>query len=260
MNAKEYVDEVLSRLTRLQANIELDSNTVLSYVNRARRLVQQLTVKYEPERYGNIYEASITPLIYYSDVVDNSYSMQNLNVYYTNLPNDLLDIFVFIIRWEKEGVIYRSEARQMTLYEMQNIVRNTWRVPTPYTPVYAYEKVLEGANFVWRAFMAGLQFDENETVFNYNPRIEVWYSRAIPHLELYNSLGLPDQELFIPPAFEELVILYAMLYCLENTHNEIIYSIVLNELTFLEGMMNIQREFIFQKQELLLPSRGEQNA
>lgn len=260
MNAREYIDEVLTRLTRLQVVLKLDPPQVLTYINRARRIVQQLTVKYEPERYAIIYEFPILDNQYVTDFVDVSYSMPNLRVYYINLPNELLDVFVYIIRWIKEGVTYRSEAREHSRYEMQNILRNTWRVPTPYNPVYCVNRELVNNVFIWRAYMAGLQFDENETIMQYNPIAEIWATKTIEHIEDYNITGQPDDELFIPPAFEELVINYAMLFCLQQVHNEFAYNVVMTEIQYLENIMNVQREMVFQKQELLLPSKEGENA
>ena len=259
MTAAEYIDEIELRLLRLGVVLDISEPMVLTYVNRARRLVQNISSQYLPERYAEIVGINVSAAQYARDFVSGVWHLGTQEVYDIALPDNIIDVWVVIVEYLSEGITYRNEARNLSKYEMQNVLRNAWRAPALYSPIYCIERHNDVGTYAWHLYLSGLRLDTTTTLFDVSTSInaELWLTETLPEIEDYNLTGGDDPEGVIPASLEELVIYYALLYCLQNMNMTMAYNTVLAETRFFEDALKEQYDILFAKQETLLPSKEE---
>jgi len=281
--AKEYIDDLRLRLSRLDVKLEIDDSTLLTVLNAARRRTQTLTLSLYPERYGRVMTLDITTDLNLipEDEVLNATHNDTINVYYAVLPPDFIDAQAVILRYNMDGtawgvtydnVTFSHEARRFDKRELYGIQEQSWNRPTYTAPVYGIERniitvtggapAISGNNYY--LLFAGLS-DGNQTIMDISAfqhgRVEVWYTALVPDLELFPS-GSPgtvsDLELAIPIEFEELTMLNAMVSCLQKVRNaEQLLIDARGELAEWEGLVSEMYSVGKLKESTLLPSKEE---
>lgn len=261
MTTKEYIDEIKLRLNRTEVQLQMDDPQILTYINMARRQIQRLTMGLFPERYGQ--KVTINLITGSTLEVDwamaSNYINMPANVWSASLPTDFITPVLVILHWVNtvSGVTYRSEARQMTKTEMFNIQQSAWDSPNIWDPVYTIDRdmILSQGGDVYKIYISGLELGNTtlQTLFDISTTVnlEVWYVGAIMNLDWL------DTELTIPPDFEELVIYYAMTYCLLNMNDNQAIVLVEAERDNLEKMLQQNYELDKLKKVVFIPSKEE---
>lgn len=241
MTAKEYVDEVKLRLQRLSVVLSMDDGTVLTFVNRARREIQQSYSGMYPEFNGRI--AVITPSGAYAPGLANG-----LSVYKAQLPVNCTEVTVVITT----NGAYRHEARRVDFRELYGVQMQSWNPPRVWSPVYAvrFDPVESNATHDGpELYVCGIAPGSP---------LEVWYTAVVDFLELFpddDASNPPDDEDFIPWHFQELVILNAMLDCMQKIDAGNMNESIKAETAMLEQIVQDVYKTSRMKQGSLLPSK-----
>jgi len=282
-NAKEYIDDIKLRCSRLSVNLELDDPTILTIINAARKKTQQATLALFPERYGKIVLLDVADLVLdtRSSGFNPTHNYQ-IDVYSIPLPTDFIDAHVVKLRFQLDGefpvdsgvthtnTTYNMEARRYDKRELYKVLMQSHNRPTIYSPIYSIERnpvsvsngTATNTGTGYNLLIAGLDtasgylFSEPEYVAD-TGRIEVWYTALVSELEEFPTLGAPaDQEVTIPAEFEEMVMLNAMVACMQKVRAaEQITGEVLMELQEYEQEVMSAYTVTKQKAGTLLPSR-----
>lgn len=263
MTAREYVDELMLRLTRIEVTVAGSRADLLTYINRARREVQRITKALYPERYGSITTLTLTNTMYQRGTIDNAYQGKRLDVIEAALPDDFIDPWVVILMWvNSDGVTYRREARQYTKTEMSNINKIAWNVPSIWQPVYHVEFRRNAGAMEKVIYLASLNIGTTMTLFDISGgvQLEVWYIAALSDLEEYDIAGNTDTDTVIRGDLEELVIYYAMLYYLQQSREITKAQSVKAEIDAMQALLVQSYEGMKAQEEILLPSKEVGNA
>lgn len=263
----QYIDEVKLRLNRLGVMQTLHDSEILTYINEARRAVQKITLPLFPERYGKV---AVFPLVRITDTASSiaapvTYSRSTVTVLSIPMPRDMIDAHVAILTWQNTAshpvnpsVMYRREARRVDKRELFSVTMHSWNVPTCFSPIYSLEIVQNVNTYMLRLAgietTAGLDLLSDTNIAS--PAIEVWYTAAIDALEDYplTSPAVPDTDI-LPPDTEELVVLYAMLYCLQNVRNMQQMTSVESDIEIVKSMIVSNYETEYVRETALLPSK-----
>jgi hypothetical protein len=241
--AQGYIDEVKLRISRLGVVSSLNDPFVLTCINRARHEVQKNTLTLYPERYGKILNLATFANDAYSEI-NLPASNKVVGVIYYTLPDDFIEPYVVLLKWG--GNV--SEARQVAKRELFNVGKNAWNYPTSGRPVCATERYNNAGVWEWRLYVSDVS-----AIANYS--VDLWYVAAIDEIENADVADLDDTEVTIPPNIEELVLLYSMLYCLENINIEWAYQSIGAEIKIAESV--ISQDYMLKEvlQEQKLPSK-----
>lgn len=258
MTGKDYIDEVKLRLFRSAVVLNLGDSQILSYVNRARKDVQKLTMTLMPERYSRIIRIGIdSTKIKYEYSQDNTYANRNVTVFELELPEEFIDMTTVILDWQETAtqIKYRSESRRVDKRELFSVGKHSWNVPTHMRPIYTverdlYRQGLEPSN-EWKLYISGLDIAGGQTLLDISNYVfaEVWYVAALRDLED------EDIERVIPASVEELVVYYTMLYCLRHIQELYAYSTIKAEVKAIEDNLSVSYEQKKAKETILLPSK-----
>ena len=278
MTGKEYIDEVKLRLARHQVSEDFGDPLILTYVNDARREVQKMTMALYPDSYGKIARIKLTDNTgtptkdNLSDQTETYIEADKpSNVYVATLPDDFIEAYVAILEWipdtgqTDEGVTFRREMRWANKREIFNTQLNSWNGATIWNPVYSVDRqmnILAGvrtdATLPYIIYIHGLDIDATTTLFTIaatdiggykEVTAEVWYIAALPAIEM------ADDDTIIPPNFEEYVIYWSMLYCLQNINDMMAKDSVEAELSLLKKNLQELYEMKKTKKDLLIPSK-----
>jgi hypothetical protein len=256
--ASEYIDELKLRLARLGVSLELDDQTLLTFVNDARRQVQAETLStHEPYYTKWVHRPISTTPAEELQPVDNSVLGYQVNWYpVEDVPEDLIRPVVVIVRYQVEGIVYRSEARYAAGLEHYNVSIHSWNPPSLMRPVYMWERATSVSVYP-RILIAGIQLPPDGAVVE-EPQAELIYVARVSWLEDIPG-GVPGQQpdldTEIRPDLQELVIWYAMLYCLTRLMaSQDILKMVMEHIEFLKAMVKVSTEER-KRVELFLPSR-----
>lgn len=264
MTAQQYVDEVKLRLSRTDIVLELNDPLILSYVNKARREVQRATLDIIPERYGEVYNVNLLQVLYDQGEVINTYSGRDIRVITLALPDDIIDVYTALLYYKMDAssawapdVTYKAEARRMTKTEMYNVLMHSWNTPSIYRPVYAVERSVVNGVYGYWMFISGFDVEAGVTLWDIanSIRSEIWYIKALDDLETYNAAGGVDNEPVIPADIEEVVVYYAMLYCLQNIKEIDSVQSVAADLEQLISVISQNYTLTEQRQLQMLPSK-----
>jgi hypothetical protein len=209
MRARDYIDDVKLRLMRNDVMNDLDDATIMTFVNWARRKVQHTTMSLVPERYGKIVE--LTP----TEVTE-----EGLNRYL--LPEDCINVYVAYFEYNDEegGDTTISEMRYVTNREIETTLDHDFNGPTLQYPIYT---VYYGISGVFTRDVLEMSYGS----YNLSGDIEkiiVYYIAAVNDLEYLQTAVQPlmdDDETVIPAEYDELVVLYAVLYSLQVMQEEV---------------------------------------
>lgn len=249
-NAQQYVDEVKLRLSRYAVNMELDEGSLEMIVNRARRAVQRATMPLFPERYSAILNltgvpgnTSVAVPEYTVTVVRGATSVTN-TMWLLNLPADFVQAEVVLIS-TAEGA--RFESRQVTKKELATTMRNVHTQPTPRSPIYCIEKNPNNSQYQIYASKGAAQVTVSD--------VQIWYLKALKHLQLDDGTGNPDNEVVMSYEFEEFVVYQAMLDALKKTSFNNAKQIIGSEIEMQISSLQQQYNTSVDRSGLLLPSR-----
>ena len=244
--AKEYIDDIKLRLSRLDVKLELDNPSILTILNAARKTVQASTLALYPERYGKVVRIDFGNLVAVTDgEVVNPITSVNIEQYTAPLPDDFIEAHVVIMRYVLNGnltgiglgtytnVTFNRECRRFDKRELFNIQQQSRNQPTILAPVYAIERnvvsftagVATAAVANYNLIISGVNFGTGSDTLiatATSGELEVWYTAMVPELEEFISTtpgALSDIELSIPVEFEELIIAHAMIGCLRKVRN-----------------------------------------
>ncbi len=243
MTGRDYIDELILRLARHDVSTDMNTPSLLTFINRARQRVQKATMPLYPERYGKIFRFSVGGPI-------------GSNGFLTlQLPIDFLDVFVILLEWRaSSNVTYRTEARRTDAREISNVVEHSWNGPSEWTPVYTIQRPINSSppfvtDYYYNCLISlganGQAFLDNVT----NVVAEIVYTSALDDLEL------DDDDETIPVDVEELVIYYAMLLSLQRSQEEIAVQSVQAEINMLMELFKTTYDVGKAKETVLLPSK-----
>lgn len=278
--AKEYIDDIKLRCSRLSVTLELDDPTILTFINASRKRVQQSTIALYPERYSKIVKLDITNAVPSA----NSYAYNptygyTINIYSLDLPDDFIGAHVIKLRYKLNGtfqstaftnVTFNNEARRYDKRELYKLLTQTNNRPTILSPAYAIERNIvtvsagvesnSGNGYV--LLLAGLDTSNGylpDEVAYVSGEVEVWYTALVSDLEEFPSATpgvVADREVTIPAEFEELVMMHTMVACMQKVRAaEAITMEVMSELTDYEKEIFEVFAVTKQKAGSLLPSR-----
>lgn len=260
ITAAGYLDEVKMLLARIDVATDGNDPLLLTYINKARRQVQDMTLSLFPERYGKILRTTIAATPDANTSIESSYIGYPISTYKISLPDDLIDIFEFLISYvdTATGVTYRQQARRLTKQEYWNVMMNAFNAPTPDRPIYALESTI--APVGKSALISGLNWEENgvnKTIWDIAGSVEaeIWYTAVLNDLELYDENMLTDVETTIPPDVEELVIYYAVFYFLQTVTRGVALNSIKKEIDMLLNMLKLNYTVKQKKAVEMLPSK-----
>ena len=260
ITSQGYIDEVKLRLARHEVATILDDPMILTYVNKARRMVQRQTIALTPEQYSVIAQIPLLATMITPDYQQNdSYALKNISVLTVPMPVDLINPEVVILQYRKDGRIYRQEARPVTKTELFSVNMHAYNVPTVDSPIYTTENLRHFDNLVTNSlvmYFVGIDYG-SQTLFDvaYALFLEIWYTFALPDLEWVNAAGTHDAEFFIQQDVEELVILYASLYCMQTVDAVQAVMSTQADIASMEGLVTETYGIETDIQPTLLPSK-----
>jgi len=226
MTSIEYLDEIKIRLEREDVAANSSDQLIMTYLNKARKQVQDMTLPLFPERYAKILRITTVnqgPELNLSPAV--SYSGSPMYVYRVALPDDFIDAYEVIVMWKDAttDVTYRQQCRRVPKSEYWNVQMNAFAVPTPDRPIYTLE---QAHNPISKSILvSGLNWldenDANHTLYQdawgNQVHFEIWYTAVLHAIELYDETQTVETEVTLPPDVDELVINYTIQYILQNT-------------------------------------------
>lgn len=236
-NMHQYIDEVMARMSRYDVQIELDPLKLEMLINRARMDVQAATMPIFRERYGR------TAIIGSSPVLVPTYSQGTIATYQANLPADLIQEEVVLVKYNSNN----WAARPVNKREFYGVVRNSWSYPTPQAPVYMVEK--DPANALSTIYVSK---GSDSVIAN---DITVWYLAALPYLQSYPVSGTPDVERKMGWQWEELVVLCTMVKAYEMLQFMQMRDLISNDIQAMVSLMEEQYKTTVDRSKLLLPTR-----
>ncbi len=236
-NMHQYIDEVMARMSRYDVQIELDPLKLEMLINRARMDVQAATMPIFRERYGR------TAIIGSSPVLVPTYSQGTIATYQANLPADLIQEEVVLVKYNSNN----WAARPVNKREFYGVVRNSWSYPTPQAPVYMVEK--DPANALSTIYVSK---GSDSVIAN---DITVWYLAALPYLQSYPVSGIPDVERKMGWQWEELVVLCTMVKAYEMLQFMQMRDLISNDVQAMVSLMEEQYKTTVDRSKLLLPTR-----
>lgn len=233
----QYVDEVKTRASRYDIQLELDDLTIEMLVNRARRDVQMATLPLFRERYGRIGVLSDSPTLV------SAYAAGDAAWYSVPLPTDFIEeVVVYLMTSTRQW-----EARKLSKPEMDNVARNSWNSPTANAPAYVVEKNPSSAT-------ATIYISKGSGVVGAN-EVEIWYVAALPYLQAYPVSGIPDVERKMSYQWEELVVLCALAKTYEMTQFQGAKELLLSDIQTIITLLEENYKTKVDRPKLLLPSR-----
>jgi len=258
MTAQEYIDDIKLRLLRLNVDIDLSDEFILTMINRARTEVQIATYSLFPERYASIYSLSYSASDINnlkSDILSLTNSQgayKEVNAYIITMPSNLMEIYNVVVSWDstERGDDWSTNCRLVTKEELFEIQNHAWNVPTADNMIYTIEKV----GNTQLLYMSDLSVAANDLASG-DVNVDVWYISALSDLENITTAGVDDTDSVVSPEVEELVIYYAMLYCLEGIHDDIAYDYIKNEISVVDK--TLKDNYLVKKERVgsLLPSK-----
>lgn len=115
MTAIDYIEEIKLRLSRFDVIKHLNDLLILSYINKGRQQAQRFTVEAMPERYGRISILPISPT-FVANYTTTSYAGKVTRMYPVNLPNDFINVYRVILKYQT--VLETEENEIITLTEL----------------------------------------------------------------------------------------------------------------------------------------------
>jgi len=248
MTARDYIDEVMLRLIRMNVMNEMNPGVILTFLNRARRDAQRETMKLFPERYGKILIDNLAGVYASEFEIAVNYTNENIKVIEYELPDDFLDSVVVKIGWDSNV----SEARHVSKRELYGVGMHAFNMPTIWEPVYAIDRRIDEAGYPYKIYISGISylFDQGFT-----PTLEMWYQSALHYIEDVNSLETSDNELTLPVEIEELVINYTLLYCSELVGQEFQYEVVSSQIDAILSLLQQTYQISIMRKYELIPSK-----
>lgn len=244
MTARDYIDEVKVGLLRYEISTFFSDPEILSYINRARRDAQRLTIGRYPERYSVILNVTLT-----EDA--GLYPGR----YYAVLPDGIMDIVGVYLNYTdiNTTAAVSSRARQSSYRELSSILTHSWNAPSIKEPAYLMQRSpITDENNLY-LFIGDLTLDINDYATGVS--VEIWATVAIGEIEDYDIAGADDTEVIVPTMFEELVILLALKTCIEKTHDQAAIGGVMVEINDYAGLFDLTEYFKMESQTILLPSK-----
>lgn len=260
MIAREYIDEVKLRLPRTFVIKYLSDPLILSYINKARRDVQRYLMAIKPERYGKIVSIEVEE----GDAVDSlalssTYNDYQSTIYAIEMPTDFIIPYIVHLSYlNSDGVTRLSECRQVPKREMYNVQKHSWVAPRKHNPIYAVERKQENelGNTGEFLYLGGFDSGAAATIFDdYTINAIVWYVAALDDLTLSQSGGSYDDDVTTPLDVEELVIMFAMVSCLQNIGTQLSPQSVKLYLEFTKNLIKSNFELHGIETTTLLPSQ-----
>lgn len=220
--AQQLIDEVKLRLARLNVSLELDDQTILTFINDARRQVQADTLGLREWAYTKWVLLPIPTATPNQALqpIPNPILGFTLNWYTVPLPADFIREVIVLLRYTWNNVLYRSEARYAAGLELTNVSIHSWNMPTPVRPVYTIERAPLLTGVIPVLHIAGLESAATNPpgqVVDPNATLELIYVAHVPLIEDVpgGAIGTPpDLDVNMPPDYFELVIWYAVYYSL----------------------------------------------
>ena len=218
MICRQYIDEVKLRLSRIGVVTKINDAEILTYVNRARRAVQMLTLPIYEQRFGAFVQIPIATIT--ADTTSSApvnYFGRATNIYRVPLGVPVIDIISAYISWtDTNNTIVRRETRRIAKKEMHSINYHSWNLPSIDRPVYALEtkqaEATPGQFAGDTIYLGGLEDTLTTTILTQaNPMFEMWYTAPLADFQAWNEV-----EPVLSPDLEELAIIQTMLYCLSN--------------------------------------------
>jgi len=255
---QQYKDEIANRLSRYQVSLELDSGTLEMIINTARRDVQMATLQLYPERYAAIMTLdkltgnTATEVTKYRKTITlRNATTFTSKVYVMDLPDEYMSHEVVMVNGTVGAASGFWEAREVNKRELMSALDNINTRPKENDALYYIEKDPGAARhkiYISKGTNAITPAD-----------VQIWYTKALKYLELFDSSGNPDVESSIGYVFDEFVVYQSMLISL----SEISFSggakeVIQNDFEKLAAIHETNYSAMINRQNLLLPTREGQ--
>jgi len=257
MTAREYIEDIYLRLLRYGVDTNLNSELILTYINKARQSVQKLLLPVYPERFASVITLPISSGNLNTDLSLTSIQTggyTDINVHTFQLAPPIIDIYEVSATWTSfiHNGTWSVRAREFSHKEMFATLSHSWNFAGMEELGYVYEMV-DAIPFIHIADLSQAISDNtnNDVVVN------IYATVAISDLEDVNAAGISDVETVIPSFVEELVIYEALLMCLELLNQKTVYDIVSQEKQIIEKALITNYVVKQQRKEVLLPSKEE---
>lgn len=246
----QYYDEVMMRLRRYYVSQELDAGTAEMIINRARRDVQLAIMPIYRERFTAQLTLDLVPgntaveeLTRARTVTRHGGGTVTNRSWIMSLPSDFIDEDAVWV----QGALGEYEARKLSKLELYDLLGQTWACPQAFSPVYCIEKDTESATYLIHVSKGAPAIDVSE--------VRVFYVKALQHLQIVNSAGLPDNDRVIPWDCTELVVYQAMLVALQKFELPQAQKAIELELDKIISDVQVEFNNEIDRSALLLPSR-----
>lgn len=263
LTANDYIDEVKLNLARIDVANHLSNQLILTFVNQARRYVQNMVMDLVPERYSRKTIISLNYGNIEPDLPTNVNSYQNNTTRFVSviLPDDFIDMINVHIHarplyWASLPPMVKLyntyEARRLREEEMWNVQLHSWNTPSLERPAYVVTKDLTTNNNILR--VAGLYGNTmmNNYDLSFDPFCTIWFKRAIEDLENFPS---DDNDMTTPPDCINIVIQRALIDCLNVINSGVQIGSLTNDLQVMEQSIVMNYQTNKNKEEILLPSK-----
>lgn len=279
-NTREYIDEIMLRLSRYNVSFEMDESILLSILNDARQRIQLSCLYVYPERFSAIMTLDKVPGqevgFLESDVIpcnikdfNGNDTIIELPWFQLWLPQDFIDVFSLWVAtdWgaDIENWVYPEkrwyEARRVSNREIFQSTTNSVVRPQPYLPSYTiingpHDIMTKDSFYKKYRYQLLLCLGAQDNPTPPDPaNVMIYYVRMLPYLQLYNADNLPDVDYGIPFELQEFVIMQSVVMAMIRSNAYTPAAIVANELEHEMAYLEEQYNIMIDKQQLVLPSR-----
>ncbi len=246
MTVFQYIDQIKTRLQTLQVASNLDDQSILMYINTARKKIQYDTLAIFPERYGVILEyeviQSTDEYIPFSNYSNTHNAFQPyIDYYHKPLPLNVIDVVRMALVYtdfSTDPDTFRTyEARRITKKELFGLSMHSTNKPNPYNPVYTLTPSrslqLPGPtppvgelSILYSSLRDG---DINIPTGVGAAKMLIWATCVIADLEWSSSPTdrvNGDTEIVIAKQLEDLVILYTIYLYLQQINEQNLLKLI----------------------------------
>jgi hypothetical protein len=171
----------------------------------------------------------------------------------TPLPADFINPYVVTVNYTNVETLVTSEARRATKREIYNVNMHAWNSPTSEEPIYIVERDIN--SMFWLLYVGDLD-TRPPGVLEDTIEVRIWYVAAINDIEdVTTAAYVSDTEQVLPADTEEMVLNYAVLYCMQNMDRGLMFSTIQAETERLKALYRQSYQVDKQRVGSLIPSK-----
>ncbi len=260
MFVRQYLDEIKLNLLRLNVNKEFDTQTIVTFLNKARRSIQFAIVDVVDSHFTTFINTTLptNPSPRFNNLI--THQNNTISVYQIRLPDNFISLKDVWLQYQptNDNNIHTSRCRIVSLREFVSTIKNTQMQPLPLVPIaYVEHQTYTGFYDLYIALDSNFW-----NLVSGDVQVFIYYLFLVSDLEyMVNTSGtnivVPgdgDYDNEIPPNFRDLVIIQTIFYILAfedlNYLARVRDEIMLNFL-----LSGINKNLRLKKLTSLLPSK-----